>query len=257
MTPVPVQNPQRSVRPVPPHRSVQRPPNPSTRPGHHTSPQVPHSFRGPPQHLGVFRPGPVFRATPFSKEVASVSGPSVALISDIPSVSVSDPAAAPILNNHASISVPVGANRCDSPAFVSGPTVASLPVIHAISGSNFDIHVPRSDIHVPESVIHVAPVSDTSVSVCISNEEEEKEERKSQQAKEKTQKTKEKTQQTKEDNIEDQTSLSQYDVSRFSASQLFECVNLPTSLPQYDKAEEEDNEELSEYDVSMFSALRG
>jgi len=184
--------------------------------------------------------------------VASVSGPSVALISDIPSVSVSDPAAAPNLNNHASISVPVGANRCDSPAFVSGPTVASLPVIHVISGSNFDIHVPRSDIHVPESVIHVAPVSDTSVSVCISNEEEEKEERKSQQAKEKTQKTKEKTQ-TKEDNIEDQTSLSQYDVSRFSASQLFECVNLPTSLPQYDKAEE-DNEELSEYDVSMFSA---
>ena len=38
------------------------------------------------------------------------------------------------------------------------------------------------------------------------------------------------------DHEEEEESLSQYDVSRFTASQLFERVNLPDNLSQYDNA---------------------
>jgi hypothetical protein len=154
----------------------------------------------------------------------------------------------------------------------------------------------QKSIHVPDSVL-AASVSVASVTMCFkSNEEKEKEENIRHKAREQQD---EKNQKTTENDIdievidgEDWASLSDYDVSMLSASQLFECVNLPENMSQYatNEAEEEEEEEksrqkaseeleakedksrkrkenkdnldnsasehLSQFDVSMFSASR-
>jgi hypothetical protein len=90
----------------------------------------------------------------------------------------------------------------------SAPIPPSVPFIH-IS----DIHV--STIHVPDIHVSVGPpisaVSDQA-HLCVTEEEEEREEKTNQQTKE------------NKDKDNDSITLSQYDVSMFSASDLFEIV---------------------------------
>jgi hypothetical protein len=92
-----------------------------------------------------------------------------------------------------------------------------------------DIHVSFSDIHVCNSLVSA---SDTPVSVCNTKEEKEKEEEKHQQAKDNG----------NEEDDNEQTSLSEYDVSMFTASQLFDSVNIPDNLSQYDRKGEEEED---------------
>ena len=147
------------------------------------------------------------------------------------------PAAAPSPNSPAvSISVLKGDTAVRVAA--SNPAVAPLCYLSDISFSS-DIYV--SDMHVSDIPVSSARIFDSISDTTISNtkgkgEKENKEET--------SQRTRENKDKFKDIDIEDQTSLSQYDVSMFSASDLFECVNIPECMSQYDKNEEEELEHV-------------
>ena len=177
-----------------------------------------------------------------ASRAVSVSGPPVASkgLAHVLVAPVPGPAAAPNPNSPAvSISVLKG-DIAVRVASTSNPAVAPLCSISDISFSSdiyvSDMHVSVSDIPVSSARIFDS-ISDTTISNTKGKQEKENKE-------ETSQRTRENKDKFKDIDIQDQTSLSQYDVSMFSASDLFECVNIPECMSQYDKNEEEELEHV-------------
>jgi len=170
-----------------------------------------------------------------ASRAVSVSGPPVASkgLTHVLVAPAPGPAAAPSPNSPAvSISVLKG----DTAVRVAASNPAVAPLCSSSDIFVSDMHVSVSDTPVSSARIFDS-ISDTTLSNTERKQEKENKE-------ETSQRTRENKDKLKDIDIQDQTSLSQYDVSMFSASDLFECVNIPECMSQYDKNEEEELEHV-------------